>query len=302
MKKLFLFLLLPLSAAAAPVNGYTDLQAVSTTFAEELGGLLEAGKLMKPDEVKGQLAPLRRTNLELARPRGRVRASDDIYREGLKSVVQVGRVFKCGKCDHWHESSAGGFIIHEEGYIATNFHVMQGATEKAGEGMGVRLSDGRVVAVKRIVASDKANDLAIIQVDATDLTPLRIADDIDIGDPVFVLSHPEGVFNTFTEGMVSNKVRRPGPPRGKRSVPELNITADFAKGSSGSPVLNNCGELVGMVRSTRSTYYDEKNGVDTNLQMVWKDAIPSFLIRDLCSAKSAEKDATSSTSNDAVRR
>lgn len=302
MKKLFLFLLLPLASAAAPADGYIDLQASSTSFAEELGGMLEAGKLMKPDEVKGQLAPLRRTNLELARPRGREREPDELYREALKSVVQVGRVFKCGKCEHWHESTAGGFVIHEEGYIATNFHVMQSAAERSGEGMGVRLPDGRVVAIKRIVASDKANDLAVVQVDATDLIPLRIADDIDIGDPVFVLSHPEGIFNTFTEGMVSNKVRRPGPPRGRRSVPELNITADFAKGSSGSPVLNNCGELVGMVRSTRSTYYDEKNGVDTNLQMVWKDAIPSFLIRDLCSAKSAEKDEPSSTSNESVRR
>ena len=302
MKKLILFLVLPMAVSAAPLDGYTDLQSVSTAFAEELGGLMEAGKMLKPDEIKGQLAPLRRTNLELPRPRERTRSPDEIYREALKSAVQIGRVFKCGKCDHWHESSAGGFVIHEDGYIATNFHVMQSAAEKEGEGMGVRLPDGRVLPVKRIVASDKANDLAVIQVEAEDLIPLRIAEDIDIGDPVYVLSHPVGVFNTFTEGMVSNKVRRPSPPRGRRSVPELNITADFAKGSSGSPVLDKCGELVGMVRSTRSTYYDEKNGVDTNLQMVWKDAVPSFLIRDLCSAKSGGQDASTTTPDDAVRR
>ncbi len=302
MKKLILFLLFPLATHATPLDEYTDLQAVSTSFAEELGGLLEAGKMLTPGQIQEQLVPLRPTNLDLSRPRGRQRSPDQIYREALKSVVQVGRVFKCGKCDHWHESSAGGFVIHEDGYIATNFHVIQSLTGKEGEGMGVRLADGRVLPVQRIVASDKANDLAVIQVESGNLTPLRIAAGIDIGDPVYVLSHPVGVFNTFTEGIVSNKVRRHGSARGRRAVPELNITADFAKGSSGSPVLDQCGEVVGMVRSTRSTYYDEKNGADTNLQMVWKDAIPSFLIRDLCSAESAAAEADDSTSNDAVRR
>ena len=286
MKNLLLILSISLTSLAAPSDSYTDLQSLSTSFAESLGGLIEKKEVLTAADVKSQISPLKRTRLELQAGAGKALAPDVLYRDALKSVVLVGRAYKCGRCSHWHENSAGGFVIHPDGYIATNYHVVEGAAEKEGEGLGVRLPDGRVLPVKRIVATDQLNDLAVIQVEAAGLTPLRIADDIDIGDPVYVLSHPVGVFNTFTEGMVSNKVTRPG--RGKRKTHELNITADFAKGSSGCPVLNNAGELIGMVRSTRSTYYDEHGGVETNLQMVWKEAIPSFLLRELCSGTTRE--------------
>jgi S1-C subfamily serine protease len=53
----------------------------------------------------------------------------------------------------------------------------------------------------------------------------------------------------------------------------FSITADFAKGSSGAPVFNEFGAVIGSVNNTQSTYYSVKNGVKDNLQMVFKNTV-----------------------------
>ena len=61
----------------------------------------------------------------------------------------------------------------------------------------------------------------------------------------------------------------------------MAITADYAKGSSGAPVLNSKGEVVGMVSATNSIYYNKERGQNQNLQMVIKSCIPVDAIRRL---------------------
>ena len=61
----------------------------------------------------------------------------------------------------------------------------------------------------------------------------------------------------------------------------IGITADFARGSSGAPVLNEAGAVVAVAQSTRSIYYDEKEGRPENLQMVVKQCVPARYVREL---------------------
>ena len=61
----------------------------------------------------------------------------------------------------------------------------------------------------------------------------------------------------------------------------MSVTADFAKGSSGAPILDLNGNVVGMVASTKSVYYDEENGLQKDLQMVMKNCVPAKCILDL---------------------
>ena len=65
----------------------------------------------------------------------------------------------------------------------------------------------------------------------------------------------------------------------------IAITADFAKGSSGAPVFNEFGAVIGSVNNTQSTYYSEKNGVKNNLQMVFKNTVSLQHLKDLIEKK-----------------
>ena len=61
----------------------------------------------------------------------------------------------------------------------------------------------------------------------------------------------------------------------------MSVTADFARGSSGAPIFDGLGNVVGMVASTISVYYDDEDGRQKNLQMVLKNCVPARCILDL---------------------
>ncbi len=93
-----------------------------------------------------------------------------------------------------------------------------------------------------------------------------------------LISHPKPRFYTLSEGRVSRYfIRR----QGERRVPMMSITADFGRGSSGAPVLNTKGHVVGIATSTESVYYSEEDGQQKNLQMVFKHCIPVQQLRKL---------------------
>lgn len=123
-------------------------------------------------------------------------------------------------------------------------------------------------------------DVAILQAEGKGFTALPLSTNAPAGMPVRVISHPDHNFYTLSEGVVSRQFvnsRR----RGMEPVTMLAITADFAKGSSGGPVFDDTGAVIGIVTSTVSTYYDTNNGRRDNLQMVFKHCIPSGYLLEL---------------------
>ena len=104
------------------------------------------------------------------------------------------------------------------------------------------------------------------------LKALPLGTEAKAGSTIHVISHPDRHFYSMSTGIVSrNYMRERGPGK---IVPTLAITADYARGSSGSPVLNERGQVVGIVASTDSVYYKEENGKQENLQMVFKQCVP----------------------------
>ena len=209
-------------------------------------------------------------------------------------MVLIGSIYNCGRCNEWHVSAAGGVIIGEKGLILTNYHVVDPGSKEVA--VGVQLWDGRMLDVLEVLAADEFNDIALLRVDAEDLKPLALAKGTKVGEEVFAISHPVEQYYTFTTGIISGKTTKIVDDRPLR---QLSITADFAKGSSGCPVLNSRGEVVGLVRATNATYYDRKKGVPSNIQMVWKYLVPSVEIRQMLTplkepGKKAEKQSKTS--------
>ena len=170
-------------------------------------------------------------------------------------------------------------MLTASGVAVTNYHVVDA---KQNMTVVAATQDGRVLAVREVLAADRAHDVAVVQLDVPaggePLEPLPLGAQARPGADVFVMSHPDNRFFCFTRGTVSRYFRA-GPHRGNATM--MQITADFARGSSGGPVLDARGQAVGMVASTSSVYYNAENGEQKNLQMVFKECVTADAIRAL---------------------
>lgn len=243
-------------------------------------------ELLLPDAkeslVTGFDAQLERTETKLRLPRIKSMPLEphEVYPSVTPSVLVLSKVFKCGRCTRWHDRSAGAFVLTADGAIVTNYHVVEEL--KSDERALVATSaSGKVYVVKEILAADKLNDIAILKLEIPDgdrLQPAKIAERAFPGEDVYAISHPASRFFTLTKGVVSrNAVMHSDDGPSKR----VYITAEFAKGSSGSPVFNSRGEVVGMVSSTQSIYYTETPKEQKNLQMVFRNCVPASAIHGL---------------------
>lgn len=155
---------------------------------------------------------------------------------GARNNDQQGERHGAGK----HGRGAGsGFIIDSDGVIVTNAHVVKRADK-----VTVTLKDGRKF-IASVVGRDRATDLAVLKVDATDLPSLDFGDSdaLLVGAPVVAVGNPFGLGQTVTSGIVS------ALGRDIKSGPFDNfIQTDAAinRGNSGGPLLNEQGQVVGI--------------------------------------------------------
>lgn len=139
------------------------------------------------------------------------------------------------------EGVGSGVIVNSDGYILTNHHVVDGATE-----IKVELTDGRTFTAK-LVGSDPPSDLAVLKIDARDLPILQLGDSdrVRVGDPVLALGNPLGVGQTVTSGIISAKGRQTGLSDGSFED-FLQTDAAINRGNSGGALVNTSGELIGI--------------------------------------------------------
>ncbi|MGB8854283.1 MAG: serine protease [Pirellulales bacterium] len=246
-----------IASADSPV--FDDLQLLRG-FARGAGALADAETTLDSATIDGQLKEAAGKTVvspQAATPCA-LGPEQSLYDAVVPAVVAVGSVFKCGKCNDWHVGQmASGWILSADGLVVTNHHVLERAE---GNRYGVMTSDGAVYGVQKVVAADVVGDAAVIHIDTRgrSLPFLRLGPRAACGSPVTVISHPKGRFYSLTTGIVSRYHRMwydEHPNRAKFNVGQtpatwMTVTADFAIGSSGGPVFNAVGEVVGMVSRT----------------------------------------------------
>lgn len=129
-----------------------------------------------------------------------------------------------------------GFFVDED-VIATNYHVIKAATKVVARRVGQK----QVYRVS-ILSTDEERDLALLKLEGANARPLTFAKGyrVAVGDVVYVAGNPEGLEGTFSQGIVS----------ALRGNDYLQITAPISHGSSGGPVLNTRGEVIGVAIGT----------------------------------------------------
>jgi serine protease Do len=145
------------------------------------------------------------------------------------------------------EGLGSGFFINEDGYLITNFHVIEGETELSVE--VYRQTGGQlnreIYRQVRIVAINKFHDLALLHIEdkgAPKFKPVTLgnSDDLNVGDGVFAIGSPLGLERTVTQGILSTKTRE------LEGELYLQTSTQINPGNSGGPLFNLAGQVVGV--------------------------------------------------------
>lgn len=262
----------PAATTAAPtiINDRQVIRQIERAASE----LIEAGRTT---EMATLIEQLNRESCNIKLPAASEAKLEpwQVYERCRPGVLVVAGIFKCDRCDNWHAAPASGFVITADGIAVTNHHVVHSPDRAT---LVAMTADGRVVPVREVLAASAVDDVAIIRLEGGEFTPLPLSTNAPVGSDVFVISHPDRRFFTFSKGVVA---RYGTIQRERTETAMLEITADYARGSSGGPVLNRQGAVVGLVSSTVSVYYNTENGRKDNLQMVFKQCVPAEKVLNL---------------------
>ena len=170
-----------------------------------------------------------------------------LYATQVNSVVAISTTIQSGYGSG--HSSGSGFILSEDGYIITNYHVVEDATD-----IDVVMHDGNEYPAE-LVGKDSSNDLAVLKIDAADLPAVTLgsSNDLVIGDMVVAIGNPLGeLASTQTVGYVSGIDREVSTSGSITTISMIQTDAAINPGNSGGPLFNMYGEVIGITTAKYS--------------------------------------------------
>lgn len=192
------------------------------------------------------------------------RQTSDIYKESSPAVVTI----------EGEHRSGSGFLISEDGVVVTNYHVVAGE-----KNLSIRLASGVELAIDEIIAEDSQLDVVLLRLKGKGFPKLTLGDSDQVlpGDSIVVISNPLGLTRSVSDGLV-------GGVRDLGGAKMFQISAPISPGSSGGPVLDRAGRVVGVACATIL------GGQNLNL------AVPSNVVAAIAANPKRPSDDRASTS------
>ena len=185
--------------------------------------------------------------LELPKSSTMPLTSQELYRRATESVFLVaGLTRPSGDETAWQTSFSTAFVVHEDGILSTSAHVFD--HDDHDDAVVVMDVKGQVYPVLEILAANRTADTCLFRIGKKGLKPLALGQAAHPGSQISVIGHPGDSFFYFSAGHVANY------ERDEEGLLWLNITADFGQGSSGGPVMDSFGNVVGQVSRTYTLY------------------------------------------------
>ena len=172
-------------------------------------------------------------------------------------------LYICPKCRNWHlQDFAAAYAVAPDVLVTCEHAFSERMGRQPKEGFKesyllVRDSQHRLFGVKSILAVNSVMDAALLRVDPPHLIPVPLNDQLAPGDPVFCYSDPLGQTGYFSDGILNRFYWSPGRRGSPDSLEQLsylrvNFGTDWAPGSSGAPILDQCGNVAGHVSSIQA--------------------------------------------------
>jgi hypothetical protein len=232
--------------AGVPVytwDSYGDEQILSA--AEKL---FDTGKLVRETVLTNQLYGRKSCELKLSALHTEKLAGRELWSVARAAHVRVGWYYRTTRNDEWRVTMAAGYALTTNGAVATCYHVAR-APENCKEAYLIAVGEnGQAYPVTEILAANADADACILRVAANDLKPLALNTNVFPGDRCVCYSDPMGERGYFSDGVVSRFLsphRRDG--RVVKSATRLDVTTEWAPGSSGAAVLDESGNAIGHV-------------------------------------------------------
>lgn len=273
-------------APGVPIESPVPLNK-NKTLLEKLDTLRTTRPGLDTAAAKAALAKPTPAPVILPAPRTNPLTPAEIWQTAHRATLRIGWHYLCHKCDHWHVNLAGAYPLTTDGIVATCHHVAEpGPDIREGHLIAVD-SEGNVHPVTAILARSRTMDACLLRVDGLKAEPLPLNDNIRPGDPAYLLSTPLDITGYFTTGIINRFYWNPKTQQQPPTTPEgenlkhlrLNVSTDWAPGSSGSPVLDTCGNTIGHV-ATITHLGDGKNSDGKNVaHLTLHEAIPARSLR-----------------------
>jgi S1-C subfamily serine protease len=201
-----------------------------------------------------------------------------IYKRVLPSVVNItskSLVYNFFFEPVPQQGQGSGFILDKAGHVLTNYHVIANANR----GIEVKLSNKRTYSAK-VIGKDSVHDLALLQIDATNLEPVTLADSsgLAVGQKVYAIGNPFGLAGTMTRGIISS-IRTIGGSAGAPIENAIQTDAAINPGNSGGPLLNSRGEVIGINTMIASNGADQSSGIGFAIPINTAKAVLNDLTR-----------------------
>lgn len=198
-------------------------------------------------EAKRQAAALQVASVDT----GKVLTPSEVYAQNVNSTVGITTSITTNYFGYQTTSAAAGsgFILTQDGYILTNYHVVEGSNS-----IKVTTYDGTSYDAQ-LIGYDESNDIAVLKIDATDLTPVVLGDSdtLNVGDSVVAIGNPLGELTfSLTTGVVS-ALDRPVTLSTGTTMNLIQTDCAINSGNSGGALFNLYGEVIGITNAKYSS-------------------------------------------------
>lgn len=276
----------PPTTTPAPAEPPDPLLAIGEAAAK-------AGKLLPYPKYQEKVARPVPMRIDLPKPATTVLRGRDVAKVARETRLRTGFYYHCTK-GHQHLRLNGAYAIATD-TVATAWHVLKPPTDFKDGYVVVVDEDDKFISITAVIAADEKMDAVVMRVGTTTLKPRALSGDVEAGDTVYCLSDPFSHRHYFSDGIVNrfravgegNKPLRSVDPASLR----VNVSTDWAPGSSGSAVFDDRGNIIGHVASittlasrapTTSDGPDKAEKTPTNPpRLVMHDAIPASSILTL---------------------